>query len=62
LQRKDCPSFFNAKELLIFGIKIIEMRTDKIVILNELSNLLRARFEDNLKDVALFGSIRRFNF
>ena len=29
---------------------------DKRVILNDLSNLLRARFADNLKDVVLFGS------
>lgn len=32
------------------------MKTNKKVILNDLNNLLRARFEDNLKDVVLFGS------
>jgi len=29
---------------------------DKRVVLNDLSNLLRDRFADNLKDVVLFGS------
>jgi len=48
--------FFNTKEFLIFGVKIIEMKTNKKIILNELSNLLKARFEDKLKDVVLFGS------
>ena len=32
------------------------MRIDKRVVLNDLSNLLRDRFTDNLKDVVLFGS------
>ena len=32
------------------------MRIDKKVVLNDLSNLLRNRFADNLKDVVLFGS------
>ena len=32
------------------------MRINKKVLLNDLSNLLRARFADNLKDVVLFGS------
>ena len=38
------------------------MKTNKKVVLNELNNLLKTGFEDNLKDVVLFGSIRRFNF
>ena len=32
------------------------MRIDKKLVLNDLSNLLRDRFGDNLKDVVLFGS------
>jgi len=32
------------------------MKVDKKVVLNDLSNLLKARFADNLKDVVLFGS------
>src|ERR1035437_9616644 len=32
------------------------MKVDKRVVLNDLSNLLRDRFPDNLKDVVLFGS------
>jgi len=32
------------------------MKVDKGVVLNDLNNLLRARFADNLKDVVLFGS------
>lgn len=32
------------------------MRIDKKLVLNDLSNLLRERFGDNLKDVVLFGS------
>lgn len=41
---------------LIFGRKFIAMRTDKKVVLNDLSVLLRTRFADNLKEVVLFGS------
>ena len=32
------------------------MRANKQLILNDLSNLLKTRFSDNLKDVVLFGS------
>jgi len=32
------------------------MRIDKKLVLNDLSNLLRNRFGDNLRDVVLFGS------
>lgn len=32
------------------------MRMNKKTVLNDLSDLLRARFTDNLKDVVLFGS------
>jgi len=32
------------------------MKTNKKVILKELNNLLKARFDGNLKDVVLFGS------
>jgi len=32
------------------------MRIDKKVVLNDLSNLLKARFGDDLRDVVLFGS------
>jgi predicted nucleotidyltransferase len=32
------------------------MSIDKKVVLNDLSNLLRERFADNLKEVVLFGS------
>jgi len=32
------------------------MRTDKKVVLNDLSVLLKTRFVDNLKEVVLFGS------
>jgi predicted nucleotidyltransferase len=32
------------------------MKVDKRVVLNDLSNLLRDRFADNLKEVVLFGS------
>lgn len=32
------------------------MKVDKKLVLNDLNNLLRDRFADNLKDVVLFGS------
>ena len=32
------------------------MRTDKKVVLNDLSILLKTRFADNLKEIVLFGS------
>lgn len=32
------------------------MKINKTIVLNDLSNLLRNRFGDNLKDVVLFGS------
>lgn len=32
------------------------MKANKQLVLNDLSNLLKARFSDNLKDVVLFGS------
>ena len=32
------------------------MKMDKRLVLNDLSNLLKARFADDLKDVVLFGS------
>lgn len=44
------------KGFLIFERKIIEMKINKKMVLNDLSNLLRNRFGDNLKDVVLFGS------
>ena len=38
------------------------MRTNKKVVLNDLNNLLKAKFADNLKDTEPFGSLNRFNF